>query len=229
MMQAKLLATFGDDLMVVNTARVSMSKRHKSFDPDSDTSLIRYLAREGHWSTFSHPKAQFSVHMPIFTARQWEKHRVGSTRAYDIYDHNEVSRRYIDSEPEFYAPEVWRSRPAGNIKQGSGAPLPDNEQSGCRWILTSAYNDAKTAYRDLLDSGVAPEQARMVLPQSMYTTWIETGSLYYWSRLCLLRLDDHAQQEIRMITRQIYDAMAEAFPVSWNALMLDVAVPRETP
>ena len=228
-MKAELLATFGDDLMVVNTARVSMHRRHDAFDPQSDVSLIRYLAREGHWSPFSHPKAQFSLCMPIFTARQWEKHRVGATRAYDIYDHNEVSRRYVDSEPEFYHPEVWRSRPAGNIKQGSGAPLPDNEQRRASTLLNEAHFFAKDTYRLLLEANVAPEQARMVLPQSMYTTWIETGSLYYWSRLCLLRLDNHAQQDIRMITKRIYDAMEEAFPVSWNALMSDIIAPRETP
>lgn len=218
-MKAELLCTFGDDLMVVNTARVSMGKWHEEFDPQSDTRLIDYLAREGHWSPFSHPKATFRLHLPIFVARQWEKHRVGCVRGYDIYDQNEMSRRYVDDEPTFFVPDQWRSRPDGNIKQGSGEALNDIGQDLCHEILTWAHKQTLACYKDLLDIGVAPEQARMVLPQSMHTQWIETGSLAYWARLCGLRIDAHAQREICDLATQVAEQMASAFPVSWAALM----------
>lgn len=218
-MKAELLCTFGDDLMVVNTARVSMGKWHEESDPQSDTRLIDYLAREGHWSPFSHPKATFRLHLPIFVARQWEKHRVGCVRGYDIYDQNEVSRRYVDGEPGFFHPTEWRSRPEGNIKQGSGEALNDIGQDLCHEILTWAHKQTLACYKDLLDIGVAPEQARMVLPQSMHTQWIETGSLAYWARLCGLRIDAHAQREICDLATQVAEQMASAFPVSWAALM----------
>ena len=217
-MKAEILAVFGNDLMVVNAARVSMSKWHVTFDPESDTRLIDYLAREGHWSPFSHPKASFLLHLPIFVARQWEKHRVGCVRGYDIYDQNEQSRRYVDDEPEFFVPTEWRSRPAGNIKQGSGEPLTAKQHDACTEILDWAHEQALDAYTYLLQKDVAPEQARMVLPQTMYTTWVETGSLAYWHRLCGLRMDAHAQREIHDLACQVSAQMETAFPVSWAAL-----------
>ena len=218
-MKAEILAVFGNDLTVVNAARVSMDKWHAEFDFESDTRLINYLAREGHWSPFSHPKATFMITAPIFVARQWEKHRVGCVRGYDIYDQNEMSRRYVDDEPTFFVPDQWRSRPDGNIKQGSGEALNDIGQDLCHEILTWAHKQTLACYKDLLDIGVAPEQARMVLPQSMHTQWIETGSLAYWARLCGLRIDAHAQREIYDLATQVAEQMASAFPVSWAALM----------
>ena len=217
-MKAELLSVYGDDLMVVNTARVSMGKWHTEFDDVADRRLIDYLARNGHWSPFSHPKATFRLHLPIFVARQWEKHRVGCVRGYDIYDQNEMSRRYVDDEPEFFVPTEWRSRPDDNIKQGSGAPLALDAQHRCEAILDCAHDYARAAYDNLLGIGVAPEQARMVLPQSMYTQWIETGSLAYWYRLCDLRTDAHAQREINDLACQVSAQMETAFPVSWAAL-----------
>ena len=217
-MKAEILAVFGDDLMVVNTARVSMGKRHDAFDFESDTRLINYLAREGHWSPFSHPKATFMITAPIFVARQWEKHRVGCVRGYDIYDQNEMSRRYVDDEPTFFVPDQWRSRPDGSIKQGSGEPLPPNKQDICNWTVEKAHTQALESYNYLMACNVAPEQARMVLPQSMYTQWVETGSLAYWYRLCDLRMDAHAQREINDLACQVSAQMETAFPVSWAAL-----------
>lgn len=217
-MKAEILAEFGNDLTVVNAARVSMDKWHAEFDFESDTRLIDYLAREGHWSPFSHPKATFMITAPIFVARQWEKHRVGCVRGYDIYDQNEMSRRYVDGEPEFFVPDQWRSRPDGNIKQGSGEPLAMDAQRRCEDLLGCAHDYARTAYDNLLGIGVAPEQARMVLPQTMYTQWVETGSLAYWHRLCNLRMDAHAQREINDLTCQVSEQMETAFPVSWAAL-----------
>ena len=218
-MKAELLSVYGDDLMVVNTARVSMGKWHTEFDDVADRRLINYLARENHFTPFCHPKATFRLHLPIFVARQWERHRVGAVRGYDMYDQNEVSRRYVDDEPTFFVPDQWRSRPDGNIKQGSGEALNDIGQDLCHEILTWAHKQTLACYKDLLDIGVAPEQARMVLPQSMHTQWIETGSLAYWARLCGLRIDAHAQREICDLATQVAEQMASAFPVSWAALM----------
>ena len=217
-MKAEILAVFGNDLTVVNAARVSMDKWHAEFDFESDTRLINYLAREEHWSPFSHPKATFMITAPIFVARQWEKHRVGCVRGYDIYDQNEMSRRYVDDEPTFFVPDQWRSRPDGSIKQGSGEPLTAKMHDVCNEILEEAHEHARDAYLYLLQRGVAPEQARMVLPQTMYTQWIETGSLAYWHRLCDLRMDAHAQREINDLACQVSAQMETTFPVSWAAL-----------
>ena len=211
-MNAELLGVFGDDLMVANCARVSMAKHHETFDSDSDARLINYLAREGHWTPFGHPQAQFRVQAPICVARQWYRHTVGTVRS-------EVSRRYVDDEPEFFVPTAWRSRPEGNIKQGSGAALSEYDQPRCHYVLSNLHDNALSAYRALLKYDVAPEQARMVLPQTMYTQWIETASLYYWARLCRLRLDAHAQQEIRDLAEDIAAALRQRFPVSWHALI----------
>lgn len=213
-MKAELLHVMGDDLMVVNAARVSMAKHHHKFDADADGRLIRYLAREGHWTPFAQPQAQFRIEAPIFVARQWYRHNVGTVR-------NEVSRRYVDEEPTFFEPKEWRRRPEGNIKQGSGASISvDHVFSRYSTSnLRRVHAVALDAYKTMLMYGVAPEQARMVLPQTMYTTWIETGSLAYWARLCNLRLDNHAQSETRDLALQVAMAMNEKFPVSWPALM----------
>ena len=217
-MKAELLSVYGDDLMVVNTARVSMGKWHTEFDDVADRRLINYLARENHFTPFCHPKATFRLHLPIFVARQWERHRVGAVRGYDMYDQNEVSRRYVDDEPGFFHPTEWRSRPEGNIKQGSGEPLPPSKQNICNWTVKKAHTQALESYNYLMACNVAPEQARMVLPQTMYTQWVETGSLAYWARLCQLRIDAHAQREINDLACQVSKQMAKAFPVSWAAL-----------
>lgn len=217
-MKAELLEVFGNDLMVSNVARVSMDKHHESFT-DGDAKLIQYLATHDHWSPFAHPKVQLRLTLPIFVARQWEKHRVGAVRGYDIYDQSEVSRRYVDSDPEFFTPETWRARPEGNIKQGSGGALPPEPSMMAGTIYWKAIIYAEWAYKALLTSGVAPEQARMVLPQSMYTTWVETASLAYWARVCNLRLDAHAQVEIQDLAKQVAELIQPHFPVSWSALV----------
>lgn len=218
-MKADLLDCMGSDLTVANVARVSMGKWHTEFNPETDTRLIEYLAKNGHWSPFSHPKAQFRLEMPIFVARQWEKHRIGVVRGYDIYDQNEQSRRYVDDSPEFWEPHHWRMRPESSIKQGSGGLATDLINAAASYDLREAHRFSLIAYRKMIDAGIAPEMARAILPQSMYTTWIETGSLAYWARLCQLRLDPHAQQEIQHLASQVSDQMAVRFPVSWDALM----------
>ena len=217
-MNVEYLSHFGDDLMVVNAARCSMSKWHDAFDDVTDRNLIRYLAKHDHWSPFAHPKIQLRLHLPIFVARQWEKHRIGALRGYDINDHSEVSRRYVDDAPTIFYPETWRSRPDGSIKQGSGSDLDEVGQAKARHAYTEAVEHCVDAYERLLEIGVAPEQARMVLPQSMETTFIETGSLAYWARCYGLRADGHAQSEIQRVAEAVAGHVAPLFPVSWAAL-----------
>ena len=203
----------GNDLRVVNAARVSFSKqssyREDAFGwtlDDSDEKLINYLAKHGHWSPFSHCFLQFRIKAPIFVARQLQKHQVGLAW-------NEVSRRYVDSEPEFYSPPKWRKR-AENVKQGSS----DEEVTGIRWDTEVFHDDCAGFYDHLIQSGVCPEQARMVLPQSMMTEWWWSGSLYAFSRVCKLRLDSHAQRETQEVAKGIDAVCKRLFPVSWSAL-----------
>lgn len=211
MLNATLLMHMGDDLMVANAARVSMHKHHDAFVEPDDTRLIHYLARHAHWTPFAHPQAQFRIEAPIFIARQWFRHTIGTVR-------NEVSRRYVSDEPEMFYPSAWRQRPTGSIKQGSGETFDDDTSREIDQTVARAYTAAQDAYFELLDRGVAPEQARMVLPQGTVTTWIETGSLYFWARLCTLRVQPDAQAEIRELAEQIDRELTALFPVSWFAL-----------
>lgn len=213
----ELIDSMGSDLTVVNAARVSMHKESEwgygTDDPvevclkESDAKLIHYLATHGHWTPFSHPQISLRIKMPIFIARQWFKHQVGFTR-------NEVSRRYVDEKPELFAPTEWRGR-APNVKQGSSDSLVDiDAERFRRWMMYSVL-----IYEELLDKDVCPEQARMVLPQSMYTEFIETGSLAAYARLCRLRLDPHAQREVRQYAEVVSNIIEPLFPVSWKELM----------
>jgi len=214
-----LIDHMGDDLRVANAARVSFAKESeyqaypsedRGWDyklSDKDTKLIHYLAKHGHWSPFSHCFLTFRIKAPIFVARQLQKHQVGLSW-------NEVSRRYVDTEPEFYMPDVWRKR-AENVKQGSlddGFPVPTEN-------MQMFYKGMVSHYNHLLANGVCPEQARMVLPQSMMTEWYWSGSLYAFARVCKLRLDPHAQKETREVAQWIADYSIKLFPVSWPALM----------
>jgi thymidylate synthase (FAD) len=222
----ELINHMGDDLMVVNAARVSMAKESQWFmtmdlgdhEPwphlsERDEKLISYLASHGHWTPFSHPQISLRIKMPIFVARQWFKHQVGFTR-------NEVSRRYVDDAPELYIPTAWRKR-ADNVKQGSSDELIDRLTYNTTNGLQSArgeMNRSLCLYQAMIDRGVCPEQARMVLPQAMYTEFIETGSLAAYARLCALRMDPHAQKEVRLYAEEVAQIMAHLFPVSWPAL-----------
>lgn len=207
----ELLEVFGDDLTVVNAARVSLAKESTEFSA-ADGKLIAYLVKHHHESPFFHPQARFRIKIPIFLAREWFRHTVGFSR-------NEVSRRYVDSPPEFYAPDYFRPR-AASKKQGSDETTrfpPIMEHT----LFTTYEEDIQRAYHTylhLLTSGVAPEQARMLLPQSMMTEFIETGSLAAYARLCRLRLGPDAQKEIREVAEMISQQMETAFPVSWKAL-----------
>jgi thymidylate synthase (FAD) len=188
-----------------------MDKWHTEFDPESDTRLIKYLAREKHVTPFFHPQIQLRITAPIFVARQWFRSTVGAARS-------EISRRYVDSAPEFFVPSTWRARPEGSIKQGSGGDLDAENQVRAAGAYGRALGACQSAYDHLIKMGVAPEQARMILPQSMMTTWIETGSLAYWARFYGLRADCHAQLEIQRCAEMVAQIIEPLFPVSWEAL-----------
>lgn len=201
---------FGDDLTVVNAARVSFAKE-STVITEPDRRLIRYLARNNHITPFFHPQVRFRLKMPIFVAREWFRHTIGFAR-------NEMSRRYVDSTPECWLPvDGIRERDA-KLKQGSKSTFVEDNNK-ILGMMSDFQNNAVEFYENLLHLGVAPEVARSVLPQSMYTEFIETGSLYAYARLCKLRLDPHAQKEIRDYADAVAKCLQGAFPVSWEALM----------
>ena len=210
MIAVEFLDKLGSDLTVVNAARVSFAKQSSEFN-ESDGRLIRYLAKHKHWTPFSQIQVQLRIAAPIFVARQAFKSTVGTSR-------NEISRRYVDEPPTYYIPEEWRGRPTGGMKQGSGGPIEAQKQGTCTGLYRLAIDAAQEAYNNLLAIGVAPEQARMVLPQAMMTEWIETGSLAYWARFYGLRSSPDAQKEIQDMAEKINAVIAPLFPISWSAL-----------
>lgn len=201
----------GNDLSVVNSARVSFDK-HSAELTEKDAKLIGYLADHGHWSPFAHTSVQFRIKAPIFVARQLVKHQIGLSW-------NECSRRYVDSPPEFYHPTVWRGRPL-NSKQGSDGEVKD--QSTPQKVLEQTHLLAFKNYNILINQGVAPEQARMMLPQSLMTEWFWTGSLYAFARVCQQRLDLHSQAETAEVAAWIDTYCSALFPVSWEALTKNI-------
>lgn len=234
-MNCELIDYMGSDLTVVNAARVSFDKESdweiicddNGYATDGvdlsekDQKLIKYLATHGHWTPFSHVMITMRETVPIFVARQRFKHMVGFT-------YNEVSRRYVDTPPEFYYPDLWRMR-AENKKQGSSNKIieavtiptfaePYTDDPG--FIYSAFITTCKMYYEGLINSGVAPEQARMVLPQSMYTSYYVTGSLAAWSRAYKLRIDEHAQKEIVDLAKMWYNIIygIDEMRHSWQAL-----------
>lgn len=213
--EVKLINHCGDDLSVVNAARVSFEKESKGianedgwFDgtlSDGDKKLISYLAKHKHFSPFNHAFLSFRVKAPIFVARQLVKHK--------FMPWNEVSRRYVDSEPEFYVPDSLRGR-GENVKQGSA-----DEATIDNAILLRATHEAFGYYKDLLDQGVCPEQARMVLPVNTHTEWIWSSTLGAMADMLRLRLDPHTQKESRDVAQLIYQQALPLFPVSLAALL----------
>lgn len=238
-MKAEYINHMGSDLTVVNAARVSFDKESeferspsgeafpaplfKETLSAADTKLIAYLAKHNHWTPFSHPQITLRETVPIFVARQRFKHMVGFT-------YNEVSRRYVDGAPEFFVPEVWRSRPEGSVKQGSGTDTVTHLEYLLSPItgqtvelpIGEAYEHlirtCETTYNLMLTAGVAPEQARMVLPQSMMTSYYVTGSLAAFARAYKQRIDPHAQVEIQELAKQWGEIIAPLFPTAWKAL-----------
>lgn len=210
---SKILVTpidyMGTDLTVVNAARVSFNKKHETFQ-EKDEGLIKYLAKHKHISPFGHCFASFHVKAPIFIARQLVKHK--------FLRWNEVSRRYVDDAPEFYAPNGWRAR-AKNAKQGSGSVVSGMLNEQAKYELNEAVSWADKAYHNLLGIGMCPEQARMVLPQNMMTEWYWSGSLDAFADMCRLRLDPHTQYESQLVAQQVDACMSERFPISWGAML----------
>ena len=199
----------GSDLTVVNAARVSFEKHHAVLD-DTDERLIQYLAKHDHWTPFAHPHVTMRETVPLIVARQRFKHTVG-------FSYNEVSRRYVKSRPAMFMPLVWRKAPQGSVKQGSGGPHPDSERiSG---YVQSWYDMAVRVYDELIEDGVAPEQARMVLPQAMFTSYYVTGSLAAWARAYRLRTGEQAQMESQELAAEWDRIIRPLFPLSWAALV----------
>lgn len=208
----ELQEVFGDDLLVVNAARVSFSK--ESYDlSEKDEKLINYLAKHNHISPFFHPQIRFRIKMPIFVAREWYRHQIGFAR-------NEVSRRYVDDIPECWIPrsEDLREKDA-KVKQGSKDSIVQNADE-IHDIIEKHTQNSVNMYKYLLGQGIAPEIARCVLPQSMMTEFIETGSLAAYARLFKLRSDPSAQKEIRIYAEKIGEFLSKCFPISWKALTL---------
>ena len=216
MITATYIDHMGSDLSVVNAARVSFGKVSDWNEPsmgkasglsDRDAKLVRYLAVHKHISPFGHAFCTWHVKAPVFVARQLVKHK--------FLRWNEISRRYVDDEPEFYKPDVWRGRSADK-KQGSEGVV--KLYGVAEQIVDDYAAEALTAYQVLLEAGVAPEQARMVLPQSTMTEWWWSGSLDAFADMCNLRCTGDTQLETRLVANDICDKMRELFPTSWLAL-----------
>jgi thymidylate synthase (FAD) len=206
----EVLEVFGNDLTVVNAARVSFAKESASFS-DRDAGLIKYLATHKHTSPFFHPQIRCRLKMPIFLAREWYRHTVGFSR-------NEVSRRYVDTTPECWTPSAESIRERDpKAKQGSKeTPVPDAVAVAAEMAVKNT--EVVAYYESLLSRGVAPEVARSVLPQGMYTEFIETASLAAYARLVGLRKDPTAQKEIQLYAGALETLLLPSFPVSWAAL-----------
>ena len=215
MIEVTYVNHMGDDLSVVNAARVSFGKKsdymmrvhngEAKVLQHKDSKLIRYLAKHKHKSPFNHTFTTFHVKAPVFVARQLVKH--------EYMPWNEISRRYVDSEPEFYVPDVWRGRSADK-KQGSEGEVKSNAN-------VFYYNTkALMIYNQQLNEGVSPEQARMHLPQSMMTEWYWSGTLYAFAKMCGLRLKEDTQAETRIVAEKIEDVMIKLYPISWEALRM---------
>lgn len=209
----------GSDLNVINAARVSFAKEVQEFDLEKDTKLINYLAKHNHWSPLAHTSITIRIKAPIFAARQYVKHQIGLVW-------NEESRRYIDSEPEFYIPTEYHGKP-NNAKQGSSEEIIetcydsyiDTEIPTAR-LVRNICEASLGVYELMLQNKVAPEEARIVLPLNTMTNWMWTGSLVAFARVCKLRLDGHAQKmATQELAQKIHDVVAPLYPVSWKALM----------
>jgi thymidylate synthase (FAD) len=209
--KVELVDSMGSDLSTVNSARVSFDKEVEAVET-RDEKLIKYLADHKHMTPFRHNQIQIRCHAPIFLARQLGKHQAGLSW-------NEVSRRYVDSEPEFFIPDEWRGRPDGSIKQGSGNNVTTD-------LITTKYNagivkNSLNIYNFLLNENVAPEMARMVLPQSMMTSWYWTGNLLAFAHVYKERIADGAQLEANWFAQELDAVIRPLFPASWSALVGD--------
>lgn len=199
-MKAELIGHFGDDLMVVNAARVSYGKSKSVLD-GKDERLIRFLVEHGHTSPFRHPQLQFRISCPIFVERQLFKHQVGLTA-------NSISGRYVDFSDNYWTPERLRYQ-SQDSKQGSEGDLDDASNSALLSKVSSFIDFAKELYAELEASGVAKEQCRMILPLCLETQFVWTGSLAAFMHMWRLRLKPDAQQETREIAAQMLSLVKE--------------------
>ena len=214
----------GDDLTIVNAARVSFNKesawdgeqhwtgsiKDKALS-EKDQKLIAYLAKHKHWTPFAHPQITLRIKAPVFIRTQLFKHKVGMTE-------NEVSRRYVSDPPVVYFPH-WRGKPTNGAKQGSEDFMPiDETYNTVGRYYDMSIRDALHTYEQLVKMGVAPEQARAVLPQGTYTEWWWTGSLSAFARVYTQRVDPHAQWECQEYAKAIAQIISPLFPHSWAAL-----------
>lgn len=206
-MKAELIDHMGDDLAVVNAARVSFDKESIEFS-DDDARLIRYLAKHNHWTPFAHTAIKLRMSAPVPIRTQCFKHNAG-------FVENEESRRYISATPEIYFPDEWRMA-ADNVKQGSGGVHPNSD----KWADVYAYETVRIVgiYEAMIADGICPEQARFILPQGAIVNWIWTGNLASFARFVNQRTDPHAQKEARDLANMASDIIAPLFPVSWRAL-----------
>ena len=207
-MKVELIDHAGGDLSIVNSARVSFAKESKELT-GNDERLIRYLAKHYHDTPFRHNFIQLRCSVPLFLARQLMKHQAGLTW-------NEVSRRYVDDKPAFHYPDSWRSRPENGIKQGSGK----RHKYTPRWQrhYEEHVKDCVELYRWMIEDGVAPEQARMVLPQSMMVDFIWSGNLLAFFHVYKLRSGEGAQVEAREFAKLLKEAVEPEFEIGWRAL-----------
>lgn len=209
----------GSDITVVNAARVSFNKttmpthdkNGKEIISDKDFNLIKYLAQNDHWTPFAHPQITLRIKAPISIRTQCFKHKQG-------FVENEISRRYVTIDPEFYYPQ-WRTAPSQGAKQGSEDFMKEGTKKElCKQNYIQATKKCLSVYEDLIECGIAPEQARFILPQGTYTEWWWTGSLAAYARFYKQRIDPHAQWEIREYAKGINTILEELFPESWFCL-----------
>ena len=201
----------GEDARTVDAARMSFEKDSTHYTKEKNDKLITYLQDHDHWVPKAHNQVTFKVKMPVFLARQYFKHIIGSVKS-------EASRRYVQSTPEFYTP-IWRSKPEGSIKQGSGDEVDNVLKAAADHYMKVSTDQAIGAYNYMLRAGIAPEQARSVLPQSMMVSVMDTGSLEYWGRMYKQRTHPSAQKEWKYITDPLNEKMMELYPVTWGSLV----------
>ena len=206
----ELLDTMGDDNAVCDAARVSFDKDASNYEEEKNKKLLKYLATNDHWSPYAHATLKFRIHGPIFIARQFQKHTVG-------FAWNEVSRRYVDNTPWFHVPDAWRIRPE-NMKQGSVVEGSDKLEGDVLYKYLDEVTRSAKLYRTMLKQDICPEQVRMLMPQSMMTSWIWTGSLYGFWRFFKLRSDSHAQYECHPYAHAVGGHIKDNFPNCWEAL-----------
>lgn len=220
--RVELIDSMGSDLTVVNAARVSFDKEsdwdragklEEEVLKEKDAKLINYLAKHNHWTPFAHCMVTLRETVPVFVARQRFKHMVG-------FAYNEVSRRYVDDEPEFFIPKQFRLRPPGSVKQGSEEPMHEQDELNVVTleVLSEHVDHSVGIYNTMIEKGICPEQARMILPQNMMTSYYVTGSLAAWARAYKQRIDAHAQKEIQDLAKKWDEIIQPLFPVAWKSL-----------